>query len=57
MATHSSIPEEPGGLSPWGHKESDMTEHAHAQRREFDRMMGLQPRKGTSDPPQQTSQP
>ena len=37
MATHSSIlawripwREEPGGLySPWGHKESDMTEHAH----------------------------
>ena len=38
--THSSIPaweipwtEEPGGYSPWGHKESDMTEqlsaHAH----------------------------
>ena len=33
MATHSSIlawkipqTEEPGGLSPWGHKESDMTE-------------------------------
>ena len=20
---------EPGGLSPWGHKESDMTEHTH----------------------------
>ena len=40
MATHSSIlaweipwTEEPGGYSPWGHKESDMTEqlsaHAH----------------------------
>ena len=33
MATHSSIPawktpwtEEPGGYSPWGHKESDTTE-------------------------------
>ena len=33
MATHSSIlgwripwTEEPGGLSPWGHKESDTTE-------------------------------
>ena len=33
MATHSSIlaweipwTEEPGGYSPWGHKESDMTE-------------------------------
>ena len=33
MATHSSIlackipwTEEPGGLSPWGHKESDMIE-------------------------------
>ena len=33
MATHSSIltwripwSEEPGGLSPWGHKESNMTE-------------------------------
>ena len=33
MATHSSIPawriprtEEPGGCSPWGHKESDTTE-------------------------------
>ena len=33
MATHFSIlpgeppwTEEPGGLSPWGHKESDMTE-------------------------------
>ena len=39
MATHSSIlawripwKEEPGGLySPWGHKESDMTEHAHSR--------------------------
>ena len=36
MATHSStfaltIPwtEEPGRLSPWGHKESDTTEHTH----------------------------
>ena len=36
MATHSSIlaweipwTEEPGGLHPWGHKESDVTEHAH----------------------------
>ena len=39
MASHSSIlawriswMEEPGGLSPWGHKESDMTEqltHTH----------------------------
>ena len=36
MATHSStiawrIPwkEEPGGYSPWGHQESDTTEHAH----------------------------
>ena len=35
MATHSSIlaweipwTEEPGGYSPWGHKESDMTEHS-----------------------------
>ena len=34
MATHSSIlawqipwTEEPGGLSPWGRKESDTTEH------------------------------
>ena len=34
MATHSSIlawripqREEPGGFSPWGHKESDTTEH------------------------------
>ena len=33
MATHSSVlawriplTEEPGGYSPWGHKESDMTE-------------------------------
>ena len=34
-----------------------MTEHAYMQRRGFDRMMGLQPRKCTSDPPQQTSQP
>ena len=39
MATHSSIlaqeipwTEEPGGLySPWGHKESDNTEHARNQ--------------------------
>ena len=35
MATHSSVlpwrilwTEEPGGYSPWGHKESDTTEHA-----------------------------
>ena len=35
MATHSNIlawriswTEEPGGYSPWGHKESDMTKHA-----------------------------
>ena len=28
LATHLRIPwtEEPGGLSPWGHKELDMTE-------------------------------
>ena len=41
MATHSSIlvwrtpwTEEPEGYSPWGHKESDMsevTQHAHAK--------------------------
>ena len=41
MATHSSIlaweipwTEEPGGLHPWGHKESDVTEatkHSTAQ--------------------------
>ena len=39
MAIHSCIlawripwKEEPGGLySPWGHKESDMTEHAHSR--------------------------
>ena len=37
MATHSIIlawkipwTEEPGGYSPWGHKESDMTEHPRA---------------------------
>ena len=37
MATHSSIlawktqgTEEPVGNSPWGHKESDTTEHMHA---------------------------
>ena len=36
MATHSSLlawkipwTEEPGGYSPWSHKESDMTEHAY----------------------------
>ena len=37
MATHSNIlawkiprTEEPGrGYSPWGHKESDMSEHTH----------------------------
>ena len=36
MATHSSIlaweipwTEEPGGLQPRGHKESDMTKHTH----------------------------
>ena len=36
MATHSSIlawripqSEEPGGYSPWNHRESDTTEHAH----------------------------
>ena len=35
MATHASIlawiipwTEKPGGYSPWGHKESDTTEHA-----------------------------
>ena len=35
MTTHSSVlpwrilwTEEPGGYSPWGHKESDTTEHA-----------------------------
>ena len=41
MTTHSNIPackipwtEEPGGLhSPWGHKESDMTEYTHTQAR------------------------
>ena len=38
MPTHSSIlvwrtpwTEEPGGLSPWGHKESDTTEHEDGQ--------------------------
>ena len=38
MATSSSIlawkilrTEEPGGYSPWGHKELNMTEHAHMQ--------------------------
>ena len=37
MATHSSIlswripqTEEPGGYSPWGHKESDMTKRLHS---------------------------
>ena len=37
MATHSSIlawtipwTEEPEGCSPWGHRESDATEHTHA---------------------------
>ena len=37
MVTHSRIfawkipwTEEPGGLSPWGRKECDMAEHAHA---------------------------
>jgi len=37
MATHSSVlawripwTEEPGGLSPWGHKEVDVTEHSTA---------------------------
>ena len=36
MATHSSIlaweiswTEKPEGLHPWGHKESDVTEHAY----------------------------
>ena len=36
VSTHSSIlawrilwTEEPGGYSPWGPKESDMTEHTH----------------------------
>ena len=39
MASHSSIltnvpqTEEPGSHSPWGHKESDMTEHTHAFRK------------------------
>ena len=39
MATHSTIlvwkiprTEEPGGYSPWGRKESDMTEQLSAQR-------------------------
>ena len=38
MATHSSVlawripwTEEPGGYSPWGHRESDMTERSTAQ--------------------------
>ena len=38
MATRSSIhawkiqwTEKPRGYSPWGHKESDTTEHAHRQ--------------------------
>ena len=38
MAPHPSIlaweipwTEEPGGLYPWGHKELDMTEHAHIE--------------------------
>ena len=38
MATHSSIlaweiprKKEPGGLCPWGCKESDMTKHTHTQ--------------------------
>ena len=45
MASHSSIlawriswMEEPGGLSPWGHKESDMTEqltHTHTSEDEI----------------------
>ena len=37
MSMHSGIlaweipwTEEPGGLYPWGHKESDTTEHHHA---------------------------
>ena len=36
MATHSSVlaweipwTKEPGGYSPWGHKELDTTEHVH----------------------------
>ena len=40
MATQSSIPareipqtEEPGGNSPWGRKESDVTEHATCMQR------------------------
>ena len=38
MATHSSIlawriprTEKPGGYSPWGHREADMTAHTHAR--------------------------
>ena len=41
MATHCSIlawrvpwTEEPGGYSPWGHKESDMTKHRKLKNRE-----------------------
>ena len=44
MATHSSIlaweiswTEEPCGYSPWGHKESDTTEHAHGQEKHWHR--------------------
>ena len=40
LATHSTIlawripwTEEPGGHSPWGCKESDITEHTHTQGR------------------------
>ena len=40
MATHSSIhgwripwTEEPGGYNPWGHKQSDLTEHMHTRYR------------------------
>ena len=41
IATHSSVlvwripwTEEPGGYSPWGHKESDMTKHRKLKNRE-----------------------
>ena len=48
MATHSSIlawripgTEEPGGLySPWGHKESDMSQRTHARAHTHTRYLG-----------------
>ena len=61
MATHSSIlaweipwTEEPGGCSPWGHRESDTTERLHCTELEhslaFPNTLGAYLEPGPRDP-------